>query len=104
MKYIIDSDISEKNVEELKGVFSAECLSHKNDILSYLKNAPIVAATSTLVTDYTTQKQLYKANNAHSDGVYQWYEDEIYHFEKYNLKLNDEFVQYVLEILKSTQK
>ena len=43
-----------------------------------------------------TKEQFYKANNAHSDGVYQWYEDEIYHFEKYNLKLNDDFIQHVL--------
>ena len=96
MKYIINYEISEMNAAELKALFSAECISRKNDILSYLKNAPVVAATSALVTDYITKKQIYKANNAHSDGVYQWYEDEIYHFEKYNLMLNDEFIQHVL--------
>lgn len=96
MKYVTKDEISEMKTNEIKSCFSAESDSHKDRILSYMKNAPIVAATTVLVTDYITKEQLRKANNAHSDGTYQWYEDEIYHFEKYNLKLNDDFVQHVL--------
>ncbi len=96
MKYITKDEISEMKASELKSCFSIEPVSHKDKILSYMKNTPVVAATTALVTDYITKEQFYKANNAHSDGVYQWYEDEIYHFEKYNLKLNDDFIQHVL--------
>ena len=96
MKYITKDEISEMKASELKNCFSVEPVSHKDKILSYMKNTPVVAATTALVTDYITKEQFYKANNAHSAGVYQWYEDEIYHFEKYNLKLNDDFIQHVL--------
>lgn len=96
MKYITDEEISEMKKNDLKCCFSVEPVPHKDKILSYMKNAPVVAATTALVTDYITKEQFYKANNPHSDGVFQWYEDEIYHFEKYNLKLNDEFIQHVL--------
>lgn len=96
MKYITKDEISEMKASELKNCFSVEPVSNKDKILSYMKNTPVVAATTALVTDYITKEQFYKANNAHSDGVYQWYEDEIYHFEKYNLKLNDDFIQHVL--------
>ncbi len=96
MKYITKNEISEMEASELKNCFSAEPISYKDKILSYMKSAPVVAATTALVTDYLTKEQFYKANNAHSDGAYQWYEDEIYHFEKYNLKLSDDFIQHVL--------
>ncbi len=33
----------------------------------------------------------------YTDGVYRWTNEEIYHFEKYGLRLNDDFISYVLK-------
>ncbi len=54
------------------------------------------AYTSQPIIDRFTNRELDEINNAFLDGIYTWYATEIYHFEKYNLKLNDEFIEYVL--------
>ena len=33
----------------------------------------------------------------YTDGEYSWTSEEIYHFEKYNLELNEDFVKKVIE-------
>ena len=52
--------------------------------------------TSAPVIDVFTDEEVTTADNGYSDGEYTWYESEIYHFDKYNLKLNDDFIEYVL--------
>ena len=52
--------------------------------------------TSAPVIDIFTDKEVKSADNGYSDSEYIWRESEIYYFEKYNLKLNDDFIKYVL--------
>lgn len=96
IKYIFDKSIEELKHEELIGFTSERAIDNKSDVLSYMKRFPECAFTSSPVKDLFTGAIIYDADNARTDGVYQWYESEIYHFEKYNLKLNDDFLQYVL--------
>ena len=35
----------------------------------------------------------------YTDGEFMWDERDIYHFEKYNIRLNDEFVHKITEVL-----
>ena len=55
-------------------------------------------------------KDLVKKENTHLptyayfDGVYFWTDEDTYHFEKYDMRLNDEFVNHVLEALDSGKK
>lgn len=95
-KYVFDKSIKEMKHDELLKVTSKHAINNKDSILSYMKNFPECAFTSAPVKDAFTGEIIYDANNARTDGTYQWYESEIYHFEKYNLKLNDDFLQYVL--------
>lgn len=69
----------------------------KNDILNYFKQHNAVHAVITcLATDYVTNKTLTNNIECFDDGMYYWTSEEIYHFEKYDLKLNDDFINHVL--------
>lgn len=96
MKFIRNKSVNKLTKEEFADNFGI-AIKDKTQILKYLQsfNEPS-AYTSQPVIDKFTGKELERVNNAFSDGVYTWYVSEIYHFEKYNLKLNDDFVEYVL--------
>ncbi|MBR1527705.1 MAG: hypothetical protein IJ642_00210 [Oscillospiraceae bacterium] len=83
------------SAEELKKYFDIQPIENKEQILCYLKSVPWVAFTSQPAIDKITGDQILDANNARSDGVWHWYEDEIYYFEKYNLRLKSEFIEYM---------
>ena len=95
-QYIFDRSIKELSKDELAKTTSETALDGKEKVLAYLKQFPECAFTSAPVKDAFTGEVVYDANNARTDGTYQWYETEIFHFEKYNLKLNEEFIKYVL--------
>ena len=95
-KFIIDDDITELSKDDFKKIISDKSIKQKDIILQYLKKFPYSAYTSQPVFDKFSGEEVFEADNAHTDGVYTWYESEIYHFEKYNLKLNDDFIEYVL--------
>ncbi len=95
MKYIIDFDIDEISAENLKKYCSEITINDKQKIVTYLKETPLSAFTSSPVIDVFTGKEVYAADNAHSDSIYCWYESEIYYFEKYNLQLKPEFIEYI---------
>lgn len=95
-KFIVDDDITELSKENFKKIISEKAIKHKDVILQYLKKFPYSAYTSQPVVDVFTNEKLEFVDNGFSDGVYLWYKSQIYHFEKYNLKLNDDFIEYVL--------
>lgn len=67
----------------------------KKIALSYLKSFPPSWITSARVVDMITNQKIDKCNNSFSDGKYEWSEADIYHFEMYNMPLNEEFLNYV---------
>lgn len=70
----------------------------KNDILDYFKNHGVFQAVMAhAATDYITGEMLKSSVQLFSDGVYRWTNEEIYHFEKYDIKLNDDFIRYISE-------
>lgn len=94
--FIVDVDLDELTVPEFKQFISDVAPAGKKAILKYLKSFDVSAYTSQPVYDILTGEEVFCADNAHTDGVYTWYESEIYHFETYNLKLSKEFIEYVL--------
>lgn len=96
IKFVVDFDIDDISIEELQKCFSQKHIYKKSEILLYMKSAPMVACTTAPTVDRLTGRQVNAADNARSDGVYQWYESEIYYFERYNLKLSNEFIEHVL--------
>ena len=47
-------------------------------------------------TDYISGEKLSDSVTRFNDGEYCWTSEEIYHFEKYDLKLNDDVIRYIL--------
>ena len=96
MKYLLSKPIRKMTIEEFENNLSSYTESVKKSMLQYLKSFEQCAFTSEPVKDIYSKEIVVGADNARSDGVYRWYESEIYHFEKYNLKINDDFIQHVL--------
>lgn len=97
MMFIRNKSISDLTKEELDNNFLSEPINQKSQILKYLKSfSEPYAFTSQPVIDVFTNEEFEYVDNGFSDGVYVWYKSQIYHFEKYNLKLNDDFIEYVL--------
>ena len=61
-----------------------------------MKNRQPAACGSISFIDKIKNNVVNDSDNAFYDGEYTWYTPEIYYFEKYNLKLNDDFIEYVL--------
>lgn len=48
-------------------------------------------------TDYITGKKIGSESiKTYNDGVYVWTNEEVFLFNKYDLKLNDDFIQHIL--------
>lgn len=80
--------------------FTGFCLPEKNIILDYLKKYDCLAVMAHATADYITGEMLKPSVQLFSDGIYQWTNEEIYHFEKYDIKLNDDFIEYISEKFK----
>lgn len=97
MKYITD-------YKELHGNINVSLLDHlsekpiegKQKILSYLKNGKSDGVRCSGIFDYVDNDPQFDTIHLFTDGEYYWNSEEIYHFEKYNMKLDDDFVKKVL--------
>lgn len=85
------------NDESVKFGIGYVC-TEKNTVLKYLKKySEDCVAIACVATDYVTGETLNESILSYDDGVYCWTNEEIYLFEKYNLKLNDDFIEHVLK-------
>lgn len=97
MKYIIKKSIRNLKKHDFFKLCTDDEIKEKEKVLSYLKSFSTPSAyTSQPAVDIVTNDKICDADNAFSDNEYTWYTSWIYHFEKYNLKLNDDFIEYVL--------
>lgn len=79
-----------------ESIFIGEDKTYKEDVLYYLKSFSPSWITSAKVVDMVTNEKTDKCDSSFFDGKYEWSETDIYHFEKYNMPLNDSFVKFVL--------
>ena len=96
MLYLLDKALSKMSDVELKAIMCDVEIPGKQKIVNYLKSFEKNAYTTQPVIDVLTGDNLNFINDMRSDGVYSWSDSEIYHFEEYNIKLDDSFIQYVL--------
>lgn len=96
MLYLLDKALSKMSDVELKAIMCDIEIPGKQKVVNYLKSFEKNAYTTQPVIDVLTGEKLNFINDMRSDGVYSWFDSEIYHFEKYNIKLDDNFIQYVL--------
>ena len=80
----------------VKEMISKNGIPEKNKILQYLKSFEPDCASGMTLTDEVTGNDTDLSVNGFEDGTYFWDTRHIYHFEKYNLKLNNDFIKHVL--------
>jgi hypothetical protein len=73
-------------------------INNKDKILAFLKSVEPYAVASCYTTDFIKNEHFYDQSLMlyEKDG-YTWSNEIIYHFEHYDLKLNDDFITYVLK-------
>ena len=92
MKWILGDNV---NINDI--ISTAVVLPEKAKILEYFQNHTSNAAyASSTIVDVTTHTDTKIPEALYNDGEYRWSATLVYLFEKYNLKLNDEFIQHVL--------
>lgn len=85
------------DLSKLKESCSDIAITEKHEILDYLKNNSFASSCATeKVVDCFENKKTDIQMVAYHDDEYYWDDRDIYHFEKYNLKLNEDFIQHVL--------
>ena len=71
-------------------------IENKELICQYLKNGYVMAACSDLVTDVIfPENGVIGSPDELTDGYWLWPGDLVYYVEKYNLKLDDDFIDYM---------
>lgn len=98
MLFATNKLIDEMNDSEINAAISDKPISQKKAIVDYMRSIAKAACTTARVNDRVTKQEIMGLNDdEYSDGTYTWYEADIYHLEKYNLKLSDDFIRHVLE-------
>ena len=81
----------------IKDIISLEEIPQKEIILSYLKNGEDNGVCCSSVYDYIEDYSTGDTIHRYKDDDYEWDDREIYHFEKYNIRLNDDFIKHILK-------
>ena len=68
----------------------------KETVIEYLKSFKPSSIAPTIAYDLISGEKLNITLYCSHDDLYYWRSDVIYYFEKYNLKLSDDFINYVL--------
>ena len=82
---------------------SKEPLKEKTIILNYLKGFPNYAIRCCTLNDFVEEKIYSPSVYLHFDGEYIWNDEETYHFEKYNMELNPDFIKKVMDTQKERE-
>ena len=69
----------------------------KEKVLYYLLNAPHIAESPSMAVYAFTKERLHMPISLQGDDICIQRSDIAYYFEKYDLKLPDEFIEYVLK-------
>lgn len=78
--------------------FVSEVNPNKLVILKYLKSLPPKAVAAGHFTDLFTGQEVQGEDECYFESEQWWWTtQDIYHFEKYDMKLDDDFCKYVLE-------
>ena len=70
----------------------------KEKLLEYMKTGTDGGVCCSAVYDFVEGFSTGKTIHCYTDGEYFWNDKEIYHFEHYNLKLDENFIEKVLSI------
>ena len=91
MKPIFEFELSKETFSKLKKDRNVD----KELFISFLKNGKLVSIGG-IIIDFSTNEWTNTENLDYESGDFYWNSSDIYHFEKYDLKLNDDFIKYVI--------
>ena len=77
----------------IQELISDEAPENKEIILTYLKSFKAEAVAPGIMRDCITGERIPGILRAYDDGKFEWRSDMIYYFERYNIKLCDEFLE-----------
>ena len=86
----------DKNAPSVQGEKNKNPIYKKDILLNYMRGFEEDVICPVRIRDEFTGKNLNRTLIYYTDGEFVWDEREIYHFENYNLTLNKEFVDKVL--------
>lgn len=96
MKFITDyKELGGNQNASLLGYLEKEPIDNKEKTLDYLKNGKDNGIRCSVVYDYVKDESMSETIKLFTDGEFNWDSEEIYHFEKYNLRLNEDFIKKV---------
>ena len=72
-------------------------LENKDRILRYMKRFKSTSSSPAIVNDVITGERLSIPLECSNDGVFAWRSDIVYYLEKYDLRLDPDFIQHVFE-------
>lgn len=87
---------NDKSLPSAKDNVFALPSADKKKVLQYLKNGTAGFASTAKFDDAMTGEQVNQEFCTFNDGEYGWSTQEIYHFEKYDIKLDDGFLKKIL--------
>jgi hypothetical protein len=97
MKFITDyKEFDGDSGKSVLAHISTSAIDNKDKVLSYLKNGKDDGVRCSGVYDYVKDEPNLDTVRLFTDGEYFWDSEEIYHFEKYNMALNGDFIHKVL--------
>lgn len=86
----------DENLPSITELICSRPIEKRQRVLEYLKNGKKGAVASGYAIDLINQERIPGELCCYSDGKFGWRSDTIHYFEKYNLKLEDEFIKHVL--------
>lgn len=96
MKFITDyKELGGNQNASLLDYLEKEPIDNKEKILDYLKTGKDNGIRCSVVYDYVKDESMSETIKLFTDGEFNWDSEEIYHFEKYNLRLNEDFIKKV---------
>ncbi len=78
------------------GATTEKPIAEKEILLHYLRSGKEIGACPAIVKDEITGEHLGGDLLLLTDGTYEWMSDIAYYFEKYNLRLPEDFVAHAL--------
>lgn len=85
------------NNKSVRSHISNISIPEKERILRYLRGFPNYGTRCSTLYDYVEDVLYSPTVFSHFDGTYYWDDEEVYHFEKYNMELNEDFIKWVIE-------
>lgn len=96
MKFISNyEEFGAKNGISVTDHISQKSIPEKEMILSYLSSGKYDGVACGSIFDYITKESKLDTIKLYTDGIYDWTDEEMYHFAKYNMELDPEFIEYV---------